>query len=256
MLGRQSVMNGITLSDSMPRGNDETFVQIKETIEAKVQDYQSYIISYSENNEIKKIPQETYTGNRYFNEAEAYRKVLEEYEYASKSTDETYEPDKWEYMYDLLFFCADVYYSLKDLNNDNHPELIIGVFVDFGEDNCYQPFIIYHYSEKEGIVWSYITEGHTTNLYEGGIVEGFGPGMRAPRYYYQFLPDDSGGLKGLGHYETEEQDNGTKKYFYDENGSDDEMVEISEEEYREAIDKYTASPIELEWFPIEGFLTE
>lgn len=114
----------------------------------------------------KKPEQRASTGNRYFDEAEAYRTILAEHEYAIKSSTETYENGEWENIEDLMFYSGKangvLYYCLKDLSNDGHPELIIGTYLE--SKNEYLPGVIYHYSEEKGIVWSFLSEGMTTRL--------------------------------------------------------------------------------------------
>ena len=201
----------------------------------------------------KKPEQRASTGNRYFDEAEAYRIILAEHEYAIKSSTETYENGEWENLEDLMFYSgkADgvLYYCLKDLSNDGHPELIIGTYLE--SKNEYLPGVIYHYSEEKGIVWSFLSEGMTARLYDGGIIEMEGHGVYEPLLYYRFFSDDSGDIEYLGCYTIREQD-GTVKYFKETGGEDMER-EIPEKEYKETIATYTAVRMDLEYLPIEGF---
>ena len=61
---------------------------------------------------------------------EEYRAVIEEYELMLKSENEGFIPNKWEYIYNALFYIGKrdgiLYYALADLSGDGYPELIIG----------------------------------------------------------------------------------------------------------------------------------
>ena len=201
----------------------------------------------------KKPEQRISTGNRYFDEAEAYRIILAEHEYAIKSNIDTYENGIWENVEDLMFYSGKeegvLYYCLKDLSNDGHPELIIGTYWE--KENVYHPGVIYHYSEENGIVWSFLSEGMMARIYEGGIIEMEGHGAYNLLLYYRFVSDDSGELEFLGYYTMQIQE-GTVKYFK-EIGEEGQKKEISEKEYRETIAAYTAVLMDLEYLPIEGF---
>ena len=145
--------------------------------------------------------------------AEAYRSILAEHEYAVKSNIETYEKGSWENVEDLMFYAGKnkgvLYYCLKDLSGDGHPELIIGTFWE--DEKVYNLEVIYHYSEERGIVWSFLSEGMPAHIYDGGIIEMEGPGVYNPRLYYRFCPDDSGAVEYLGCYTIEQQENGIIK---------------------------------------------
>lgn len=201
----------------------------------------------------KKPEQRAPTGNRYFDEAEAYRTILAEHECAIKSSTETYENGEWENVEDLMFYSGKIngvlYYCLKDLSNDGHPELIIGTYIESKSE--YIPGVIYHYSEEKGIVWSFLSEGMTARIYEGGIIEMEGHGVYEPLLYYRFFSDDSGNMEYLGCYTIREQE-GTVKYYKETGGKDMER-EISEKEYKETIAAYTAVRMNLDYLPIEGF---
>lgn len=82
-----------------------------------------------------------------------------------------------------------------------------------------------------------------------------GSGANNPRLYYRFCPDDSGAVEYLGCYTIEQQENGTIKYFIEtiQHGGGVSQRQLSEKEYKEAIDTYTAALTELQYLPIEGF---
>ena len=257
LLGKQGTVVRKFSTDWSGSKNQEN-IQTKEITESavmdinmNVKDRQSEIFSA----EIKyKMPEQRgSTGNRYFDEAEAYWIILAEYEYAIKSNIETYENGVWENVEDLMFYSGKkkgvLYYCLKDLSNDGHPELIISTYLE--SENEYLPGVIYHYSEEKGIVWSFLSEGMTARIYDGGIVEMEGSGAYEPLLYYRFFSDDSGDLEFLGYYTIQVQD-GEAKYF-EEAGKGDGKREISEKEYKEIIAAYTAVLIDLEYLPIEGF---
>ena len=228
---------------------------VSEPPEINMEDGQSEILSSDSRD--KKPEQSNPTGNRYFDEVEEYRSILAEHEYAVKSNIETYESGSWENVEDLMFYAGKnngvLYYCLKDLSGDAHPELIIGTFWE--NEKIYHPGVIYHYSEEKGIVWSFLSEGMAAYIYDGGIIEMVGPGANNPRLYYRFCPNDSGAVEYLGCYTIEQQDNGTIKYFIEtiQHEGGVSQRQLSEKEYKEAIDTYTAALTELQYLPIEGF---
>lgn len=221
----------------------------KETFVDKNTKLNSYLFK---NIEDIRIMQNILSWNRYFDEIKAYRGVLEEYAYALKSSEE-FENGKWKNVYDVLFYNGQkdpLYYTLKDLSDDGHPELIMGILGD--NINIY---IIYHYSEEKGIVWSHITENMTVNLYEGNIIERMDGGIFFRHWYLRFLPDDSGELEILTYLKSDLIEEHIEKYYKNMGDAQNDLwIEISEKEYQETIHQYTAVPMELEWFSFDNFL--
>lgn len=199
-----------------------------------------------------RMMQNVLSWNKYFNEIKAYGEVLKEYAYALKSG-EKYESNKWKNVYDVLFYTGQIdplYYTLKDLSDDGHPELIMGIL----GNNIYI-YIIYHYSEEKGIVWSHITENMTVNLYEGNIIERIDGGISFRHWYLRFLPDDSGELELLTYLKSEPNEENIEKYYKNMGDAQNDLwIEISEKEYQETIHQYTAIPMELEWVSFDAFL--
>lgn len=226
---------------------------IKETFVNKNTKLNSYLFK---NIKDIRMMQSISSWNRYFNEIKAYRGVLEEYAYALISNEE-FENDKWKNVYDVLFYNGQkypLYYALKDLSNDGHPELIMGILENISDSGMYI-YIIYHYSDEKGIVWSNITENMIVNLYEENIIECIDGGISSPCWYLRFLPDDSGELEILDYFISEEKKGQMTKYYKNINDiQNDYWIEISEKEYQKAIQQYTAVPMKLEWVSFEPFL--
>lgn len=214
-LGRQNIASRKLSADWQDRNRQENVqmeeASVSEPLDINIEDEQSEILSPDSRD--KKPEQSNPTGNRYFDEVEAYRSILAEHEYAVKSNIETYEKGSWENVEDLMFYAGKnkgvLYYCLKDLSGDGHPELIIGTFWE--DEKVYNLEVIYHYSEERGIVWSFLSEGMPAHIYDGGIIEMEGPGVYNPRLYYRFCPDDSGAVEYLGCYTIEQQENGIIK---------------------------------------------
>lgn len=211
----------------------------------------------------------TPTGNSYFDEAEAYKGILAEYELAQQSTDELYIPERWKYVDQQMFYVAKedpLYYSLADLSGNGHPELIIGTIMTESETPAhahivlfseaplpagaahYYPRYIYSYDEEEGI--DYIERGgNMISIYEGGIIEI----SRSDYFYYYQYQRDSGELEFLDYFKVkaEIQDDEVKSRSYYRSAQDDSRNdEISENEYWEYMEQYTSRPMELEWMPV------
>lgn len=217
----------------------------------------------------------TPTGNSYFDEAEAYKGILAEYELAQQSTDELYIPERWKYVDQQMFYVAKedpLYYSLADLSGNGHPELIIGTIMTESETPAhahivlfseaplpagaahYYPRYIYSYDEEEGI--DYIERGgNMISIYEGGIIEI----SRSDYFYYYQYQRDSGELEFLDYFKVkaEIQDDEVKSRSYYRSAQDDSRNdEISENEYWEYMEQYTSRPMELEWELVKGFSEE
>lgn len=212
------------------------------------------------------------SGNRYFDETQAYRKILAEYGSAQISTDEIHSIHKSENASDLLFHIAKertLYYSLADLTGDGHMELVMGVVMEELQETdnplyitpklsersagtkYYDPWVIYSYNEVDGIVRSCERGAYGITIYEEGIVEM----TRAWHTYYYQYQKDSGELVFLDHFRVKPEIQDSKvisRTYYritqDESCDD----EISESEYWECIKQYASKPMELEWMPVEG----
>lgn len=184
-------------------------------------------------------------------EIEIYRDVLEEYAQAiSEDANEVYVAGKWKYVYDVLYYigkeCGILYYSLENLSNHDNKELIMGTLSN-GE---YIPYIIYG-DWGDGIVSLCIAERYEMTIYEGGIIELIGGGLSSPIMYEKLGEEVTAET-----LEMEVQDNGeitgyTRELYLD--GHKSVTEEITEEEYLEIIERYTAVPVELKWGSLEGF---
>ena len=170
-LGRQNIASRKLSADWQDRNRQENVqmeeASVSEPLDINIEDEQSEILSPDSRD--KKPEQRNPTGNRYFDEAEAYRSILAEHEYAVKSNIETYEKGSWENVEDLMFYAGKnkgvLYYCLKDLSGDGHPELIIGTFWE--DEKVYNLEVIYHYSEERGIIWSFFFFFIPAHIYDG-----------------------------------------------------------------------------------------
>lgn len=194
--------------------------------------------------------QEGMSDDEYMKELEVYRDVLEEYAQAIREdTDEVYAVGKWKYVYDVLYYAGKedgiLYYSFSNLSNHDNRELIVGRLYD-GE---YIPYAIYR-EWGAGVELFCIAERYKMIIYEGGIVELIGSGISCPIMYWTVgeevtietleMKVEDGKIVGY-----------TREIFLGSHESIKE--EITEEEYLEIIEQYTAVPVELEWRPFEGF---
>ena len=194
---------------------------------------------------------------------EVYREVLKQYremihanitDLGSDSVQEKLKTGgEWEYVWDELYAAGapdEICYSLRDLTDDGFPEMIMGIHYIQSDQSIapnYAPYIVYYYSKKDGIeMVCPKTAWYTMVLYEEGIVELYGGYANAYRTYVQFQGDSESWLTmiNLG------VDNWEPNLYYKEeyNGeSEPEHVIISEEEFFDIIEKYTAHPMQLEW---------
>ena len=140
-------------------------------------------------------------------------------------------------------------YSLTDLTGDGFPELIMGYYSDlFDEDYLYA---VYYYSETEGIKMEYWSSYFSMSLYEDGIIEYISGGMDYTMRYYRFQEETESWEQAACIIVDWEDDRET--YYWGVNTadfSDPDNKPMSEEEYNEIIEKYTAKPVELEWIPM------
>lgn len=196
--------------------------------------------------------QEKLVSDECIRELEVYKDVLKEYAQAiGEDEDAVYVAGKWKYVYDLLYYIGKsrgiLYYSLEHLSNHDNRELIIGTLYN-GE---YIPYIVYG-DWGDGIVELCSSEGHEMKIYEGGTIE-----LRLGGVYYFVICYYRFGEEVIKEdLEMEIQEDGeitgyTREVILDRYNTIKE--EITEEEYLEIIERYTAVPAELEWMPLEGF---
>lgn len=143
-------------------------------------------------------------------------------------------------------------YSLTDLTGDGFPELIMGRDSDFGTDNDYL-YVVFYYSETEGIKMMDTTRYFDMSLYEGGIIEYISAGVDYTITYLRFQEEtESWELADRIIVDWNSQDD-SESYYRGVNTadfSDPDNEPMSEEEYREIVERYTAEPVELEWIPL------
>ena len=144
-------------------------------------------------------------------------------------------------------------YSLTDLTGDGFPELIMGMYSDlFDEDYLY---VVYYYSETEGIKMEWHTSYFSMKLYEGGIIEYISAGAYGTITYLQFEEETESWEKAACIIEYRNPQGDGDKYYRGVNTadfSDPDNEPMSEEEYQEIIERYTAEPVELEWIALFG----
>lgn len=271
------IQNDEVKSRSYYRSTEEE--EDSQNVEISENEYWEYMEQYtSKPMELDWMPIEGFleeskmSGNRYFDETEAYKNILAEYESAQISTDEIHSLYKSENVSDLLFHVAKkktLYYSLADLTGDGHMELVMGAVMEELQEahnplhitpklserpagtKYYDPWVIYSYNEEDGIVRSCERGAYEITIYEEGIVEM----TRAWHTYYYQYQKDSGELSFLDHFRVKPEIQDSKVvsrtyYRITQDESCDE--EISESEYWECIKQYTSKPMELEWMPVEG----
>lgn len=150
-------------------------------------------------------------------------------------------------------------YSLTDLTGDGFPELIMGRDSDFGTDNDYL-YVVFYYSETEGIKMMDTTRYFDMSLYEGGIIEYISAGMSYTMTYLQYQEETESWEQAACIIVDWDYQSETKIYYHGVNladFSDPDNEPMSEEEYREIVERYTAEPVELEWIPLfSGKATE
>ncbi len=242
---------GVEVSNEIQLTKQEYLDKIKEfTIEKLNPEWQLLHGFWKQQEEISE--QELVIENCYVDETEAYRNILEEYAFALTNINESYKCSQCKYVcYSLLYEAISgktLYYSIKDLDDNGYPELIMGTLQKNG--SC-APYVIYHYSPKKGIIYNDLAEGLTTSLYEDGIIAQSGSGILK---LYRFSSTDAGKLEYLAYYNIREIEKHIKKYK--KNIGDEEtiiMEETSEKEYRAMIEKYTSKPINLEWLTFDTF---
>lgn len=174
---------------------------------------------------------------------------------------------EWKYLYDELCGAwmsrvkwdgegggADaIRYSLKDLTEDGFPELIMGYHSE--ADDRTTPCIIYYYSEKEGIQTEAASSYFTMTIYENNIVEYVSGGAYSTTTYLQFRKDTEEWVVADIIAVSDMWDPVNKKedrLYYGGNTTGGGTLQdlISEEEYIQIKEKYTAELMEMEWMPL------
>ena len=165
----------------------------------------------------------------------------------------------WKDVYEYLGGTENICYSLSDLTNDGFPELIMGSYTDAdafpleGEkvfqvqgsdwENSYVwIYVVYYYNGNE-VKQVCECEGNRIELYENGIIHYSGGGVSQPMQYLQFQTDTENYETGA--YIELKIENGEVTGYLKAVG--DDYVEITEDEYRQIVEQYTTSPVELEW---------
>ena len=193
-----------------------------------------------------------------------YQDLLSEYERVMKDT--TYTEEQWSAnIYDHVkryIGKEELYYCVKDLVGDGKPELILGTMREgeyeilgtVYEEGC-EPFIIYTYDDA-GAKWVSISEEYIMTIYKGGVVELISGGVDT-HFMYEQIEKDEVFEKTLDTIVCR-QIKDEEPYYYKykmENGKyvDGEYEELSEDEFYNIRNQYTAVKEELEWKPVEGF---
>ena len=169
--------------------------------------------------------------------------------------------DEWWYLYDeLCMHGTEIRYSLTDLTGDGFPELIMGIYVDYTGiyddyfDKVY-PKVVYYISPTEGIKMEFTSSYFSMDFYEGGIIEHISAGVNYTITYLRFQEEtESWELADRIIVDWNSQDD-SESYYRGVNTadfSDPANEPMSEEEYREIVERYTAEPVELEWIPLFG----
>lgn len=195
----------------------------------------------------KNLKDKTYMENKWDGDLEVYGPILAEYERVLK--DKTYTQDKWKEVYDFIKRCigkrpSPLYYCIKDLAEDGTSELILSV--KNGEE--YEPFIIYAF-DSEGIKWACISEEYIMTVYKSGIVEYISGGF-STHYMYDQLQKHSSEPCRLATIVMETKD---ESVFYYKMNEDVTYEEISEKEFWDTKNQYTAVKEEFDWKYVEGF---
>ena len=192
-------------------------------------------------------------------EPSVYQDLLVEYERVMK--DESYMEEEWSNnIYDHVkrhIGKTQLSYCIKDLAGDGKSELILGVFrherykiLGTIYESEYEPFIIYTYDD-EGIHWNCISEEYIMTIYKDGIVE-FISGGQWQHFMYKQVEKNEVYEKNMDIIVCAQADDEEADYYkYEIDG--DEYEDITEEEFYNIRNQYTAVREELEWRPVEGF---
>ena len=188
-----------------------------------------------------------------------YQDLLAEYERVME--DESYMEEEWsDNIYDHVkryIGKTQLSYCIKDLAGDGKPELILGVFrhkkykiLGTIYESEYEPFVIYTYDD-EGVHWNCISEEYIMTIYKDGIVELISGWVKQHFMYKQIEKSEV--------YEKTKsiivcvQEDGKESHYYKYEIESGEYKDITEKEFYNIRNQYTALREELEWKPVEGF---
>lgn len=189
----------------------------------------------------------TLQSRKIITEPYAYQNLLTEYERVMEDT--SYVEEAWSNnIYDRVKMYVGktpLYYCIKDLNGDGKPELILSVF-----EKGYTPFVIYTYDE-DGVYQCCISERYIMTIYKGGIVELISGGV-CQHFMYEQIEKNEVFEKTLDIIVCEQIDD-EEPHYYEYEAESEEYKDITEEEFYDIRNQYTAVREELEWKPVEGF---
>ena len=221
---------------------------------------------------MKKMVDKVEAQGENWDRTEEYRAVIEEYELMLKSENEGFIPNKWEYIYNALFYIGKrdgiLYYALADLSGDGYPELIIGrkwdtknwgsflceyLSLSYREEDValktvedtstVRPYVVYFWGEN-GMEFCTCNEYKMT-IYENRVIELEKPYMRK----YLEIQQDTGSLMCRETLKTIREMN-NKVAFYKKEKNSDKFKEIPKKEYIESVNNYLLDMMELEWIAI------
>lgn len=202
-----------------------------------------------------------------------YKDVLEECEWVWKNRDEYREQreqnfdDKYDGIYSYACGAEDyghtLWYCIKDLNDDDMPELIVGVRTTItykaNEDNVIEKVdeVMYHikmlFFYEEGELETYYVDRYIMKLYKGGIIEWNGGVVGLDEYVYDRIAKNTGKLESVGRFEVIWDD--PPRYYQGIEEIDGNQVEITEEEFNSRRNEFIgAGEEELEWKELDGFV--
>ena len=206
--------------------------------------------------EWKKAAMEEFENREYPDVPEVFWKVLRQYEQLigftvdqdwDSSWDELYCGD-WKYVDVYLYGDgrdSNIYYSLYDLTGDGFPEMIMGKKSVYHE--TWYAYLIYYYDGEDVRLDCHGGGRYLLTFYTNGYVELLDSLFIA---YYQFEEEDQE-WRRIIKIDYERNKDGEFEYLKNDtdakNPDPSLFEEISEEEYRQIIEQYTATPIELEW---------
>ena len=142
-------------------------------------------------------------------------------------------------------------YSLTDLTGDGFPELIMGRYNDLLDETWL--YVVYYHSETEGIKMEWHSSYFFMTLYEGGIIEYISAGVNYTMTYYRFQEATESWEQADCILVEWDSQSDSENYYWGvktANFSDPDNKPMSEEEYREIMERYTTKPVELEWIPM------
>lgn len=141
-----------------------------------------------------------------------------------------------------------VHYALTDITGDGFPELIMAR----GDT----PYVVYHYSEKNGIGKECWSSYFTMTIYKNGIMEYVSGGAYSSTTYLQFQEDAQEWvvldiIASESTWDSANQEWIDEKYYTGEWDDGGRLTDtISEEEYLQIQEKYVTEPMTFEWIPL------